>query len=64
MAGHKAGQDVIKDVQENVEGEKPEAVDTSNHEMKESNPAFLKYLQFKVEYLSGKSHPRKPIWET
>ena len=50
MAGQRTGQDVLKDVQENVEGEKPEAVDTSSQEMKESNPAFLKYLQFKVYF--------------
>ena len=43
------GQDMTRDLQENMaEGERAETEDTSSQEMKESNPAFLRYLQFKV----------------
>ena len=43
------GHDMTRDLQENVaEGERAETEDTSSQEMKESNPAFLRYLQFKV----------------
>ena len=49
MAGLKMGQDMAKDIHENItEGDGPETVDNMNQEKKESNPAFLKYLQFKV----------------
>ena len=45
------GQDMARDLQENVaDGERAETEDTSSQEMKESNPAFLRYLQFKVSH--------------
>ena len=51
MAGVRMGQDMTRDLQENMtEGERAEAEDTSSQEMKESNPAFLRYLQFKVSF--------------
>ena len=50
MAGLKMGQGMAKDIHENItEGERTEPVDTMSQEMKESNPAFLRYLQFKVD---------------
>ena len=48
------GQDMAKDNHENLaEGERTETVDTASQEMKESNPAFLRYLQFKVFILTN-----------
>merc|ERR1712029_916519 len=42
------GKDVNENIQENSKGD---FEDTTNQEMTESNPAFLKYLQFKVKGL-------------
>ena len=53
MVGVKVGQDMAKDNHENLaEGERTETVDATSQEMKESNPAFLRYLQFKVFILA------------
>ena len=54
MAGLKMGPGMVKDIHENItEGERTEPVDTMSQEMKESNPAFLRYLQFKVDNNKG-----------
>ena len=42
------GKDVNENIQENSKGD---FEDTTNQEMTESNPAFLKYLQFKVHII-------------
>ena len=54
VVGLKVGQDMAKDNHENLaEGERTETVDATSQEMKESNPPFLKYLQFKVFILAN-----------
>ena len=54
VVGVKVGQDMAKDNHENLaEGERTETVDATSQEMKESNPPFLKYLQFKVFILAN-----------
>ena len=53
-SGAKTG-DVVKDINENIsDNDKMDTNDTAQQEMTETNPAFLKYLQFKVNFVVGK----------
>ena len=46
---------MVKDINENIsDNDKMDTNDTSQQEMTETNPAFLKYLQFKVSFVVGK----------
>ena len=46
---------MVKDFNENIsDNDKMDTNDTAQQEMTETNPAFLKYLQFKVSFVVGK----------
>ena len=46
---------MVKDINENIsDNDKMDTNDTAQQEMTETNPAFLKYLQFKVSFVVGK----------
>lgn len=46
---------MVKDINENIsDNDKMDTNDTAQQEMTETNPAFLKYLQFKVNFVVGK----------
>ena len=47
MRTNELGKDITENIQENI---KCDFEDTTNQDMTESNPAFLKYLKFKCVY--------------
>ena len=47
MRTNELGKDITENIQENI---KCDYEDTTNQDMTESNPAFLKYLKFKVNF--------------